>query len=233
MFACRRADGGHLEVTSDSHVQRQIRPDRGGWTRLGETWRRYAGGGLRAPAQTTGCKADQTSTNVRCAQVAGRGRRQMTHVNSSIPLSHTQRPASRVHQLAGSALPGRVAGNDPPLDGRGAHQLLPHARRAEAVLACSARRVHLIDAARCARRAHPPGWAHQRQRGLKAASGSAGAAGCSAGEPAELLAQAPVEGRSGQLCERTHVASEARADRGARLDLPHGPAVDCDVERLE
>ena len=82
--------------------------------------------------------------------------------------NHTpQRAPARVHELTSSTLPGRVAGHDPPLDGRGARRLLPDSGWPEALLAGAAGRLHRVDAAERLLRSRIGDRAAQRPRRLK------------------------------------------------------------------
>lgn len=92
--------------------------------------------------------ARQTSTKLRCAQVLRPSGRNTQHAPFPLPHPTPQRPAAGLHELAGRPLPGRVAGDDPSLDGRGPRELLPDARRSAALLAGPARRLHRLDAPR-------------------------------------------------------------------------------------
>jgi hypothetical protein len=75
--------------------------------------------------------------------------------NQNDPHRHASQepPALGLHELAGGPLPRGLARDDPPLDGRRAHQLLPDTGRSAALCPRAARRVHQLDAPRRARRA--------------------------------------------------------------------------------
>src|ERR1700704_5601109 len=77
----------------------------------------------------------------------------------------------------------------------------------------------------------PDAKARRAQRGLVEIRRRAGWPG-SARQPAELLAQAQIEGGSGELGDRADLADEARVDRPAGHDLTGWTAVERHVKRL-
>lgn len=120
---------------------------RAGIRRIGAT----GDGLLRRPRRRASLSLlGQTSTKLSCAQVPAAFGRNMRHGLSSIPIpvASQQRPAARLHELAGGRLPGHLARDDPALDGCRAHKLLQDARRTAAVLARPARGLHRLDASR-------------------------------------------------------------------------------------
>jgi hypothetical protein len=95
----------------------------------------------------------QTSANFICAQVLDVFGRNMWRDVLHERIPPKQRAASRLHELPGGSLPWCLTGHDPSLDGRRPRRLLSHPGRSAALLASSARRVHLLDAGRRTRNA--------------------------------------------------------------------------------
>ena len=109
---------------------------------------------------------------------------QMSRVH--VPRPAAQRAPARVHELTGSPLRGRLAGDRSPLDGRRPHRLLPDARRPATLLAGPS---STSSSPRCSA---PAGRGHGRRRAsrrtgrLSASTGRHWAARRSRPAPAQL-----------------------------------------------
>ena len=169
---------------------------------LGDTWRRRISRMPRAPA--TGSRASGPPYE---PDEASRD-----DATTPMPTRHPQRrrrPPARVHELAGGPLPGRLAGDDPPLDRRRATS--PATGR-PAASGASRRTSSTTSSPRCS----TPARSRRTPRAIRARQPERADRRRSAGEAAELLAQAAVERGARQLGDRADRVDEARVDRARR-----------------